>query len=208
MLKHKKLLTATMIFIVATFVVIGCSESDKSIDPISQTKHSFVGEDGKTYTYDTADPDFIEAKKQSEVLENWIERMDPYVTENKDGTYDFDHTSFEATYGELDGINKSIVKQLKEGIPIVNQKIQEKGRTGAPSAAGLYMQWHWWGITYCYTGYTAYLATAMITATGKLPYVGWLIGISYGSWAAYLTATYGGFCSNQTWNGIVWLSAP
>jgi hypothetical protein len=33
MLKQKKLLTAMMIFVVATLIVVGCSESDKSIDP-------------------------------------------------------------------------------------------------------------------------------------------------------------------------------
>lgn len=154
--------------------------------------------------------DFQSLEANAQLHETWIERMDPYVSQNKDGTYAFDSTGFAATYSSLSDADQTVVSSFIESIPVVNAKILN-GELNNMECGGA-CWYYWWGERCCYWGSTAYVAIGILQAGGLLAgFIGGIYFIAMAQWASWLNDHYGGFCLNITWAcGPVcaWLTHP
>ncbi len=134
---------------------------------------------------------------QARLYEAWIARMDPYVTQNADGTYMFNEAAFADMYGRLADSDRIVVTGLQKCIPVVNAKVKESVPSGG--AAKIWFQWYWWGYKECYSQLSAeyMLDLAQVSVYGYPAYV----------WAKYYYYHYGQFCIYHTWVGGMWISA-
>lgn len=153
---------------------------------------------------------FQSLEANAQLHETWIQRMDPYVSQNTNGTYAFDSTGFATAYSSLSDADQTVVTGFIESIPVVNAKIVsgELDNMTCGSACWNY----WWGRRCCYWGSTAYVAIGIMQVGGLLAgFVGGVYFIAMAMWATYLNDNYGGFCLNITWAcGPVcsWLTRP
>jgi hypothetical protein len=162
----------------------------------------------------------LEAKAQ--VLQDWINRMDQFVTQNSDGTYTLDRAVFLGTiqashhdvyeYFTANGqktTDAEIVEQFINVISITNAEILkgENDEVICGSAC-----WHyWWGYRCCYWGNEAHYAIAAMSfggISGPLWPIRLLLG-AYAIWAQLVHDNHDGFCINWCPIGnTIWITAP
>lgn len=170
-------------------------------------------------------PEYAEMQAQAELAQQWIQRMDPYVSQNPDGTYVMDWDGFRATLARSDPrlalslqngatatVDTKMIIGLRNGISAANKAVLADEAQGMQPAA----RWctnHWWGRKCCYTGWDAELAiwygwavAAVATVIGVVPgaimaYIAWM--------QERLNSQCGGFCVNVLWGSpFVWLTCP
>ncbi len=206
----KKISTAMMLLAMCSmmFMTIGCSDTEDG--PVAPNTNddivTFAGPDGEEIQISQAEIDKFAT--QSQTYENMIEAMDPYVTENTDGTYKFDSESYMAKYPKLEVDVQATYDELTKGIPIVNQEILAEKRTGVSSALGSACWYYWWGKRCCYWGDTGWKIVSLLNAGAFLPPpFNYVVG-GLGIYLAYYMSVYGGFCLNQSWVGGQWVTRP
>lgn len=134
----------------------------------------------------------------AERREYWIAQMGSFVTQSDDGTYVFDEAGFTAAYGSLPDTDQAVFNELKQCIPIANQKVREMPLSDG--MAKLTFSRYWWGYKECYSELSAeYMLDFMqISAYGYPAYV----------WAKYFYYNYGRFCVNHSWlPPAIWITA-
>ena len=172
-------------------------------------------------TQETVQPpgtEFSAQEAQAQRYENWIAKMDPYVTTNPDGTYTLDFDGFissirttnpkVASYFTAAGVSSEdakVIETLKNGIPLANAEILQPSAKGSvdvmlPDAAGSACWQYWWGKRCCYWGSTAQQIANYLLFGGSIsifiPILAGVSGISGALLQLYVTA-YGGFCVNM-----------
>jgi len=153
----------------------------------------------------TPENDFQSLEADAQRRQDWIDRMDPFVSQNKDSTFSLDWAGFIAQYSSLSEADQAVVNEFAEGIPVVNAMVLN-GELDNMSC-GYACWWYWWGQRCCYWGSTGVWAVALLCAGSALPVIGWGF-IIFCSWATALQTIHGGFCANRSWVGGIWLTAP
>lgn len=161
--------------------------------------------------------EFAEQQVQAERFQQWIDRMDPYVSQSPDGTYALDWHAFQQDLagsdpqlalslqnGATPGKDAKVILELRDGIPIANKALKEHPE-GVTQTAGYWCNTYWWGRRCCYTGNDGWLAVSLMSAGTGIPGLGWGFAI-YAAWAAYYMQVYGNFCGNASWAGGAWLT--
>lgn len=204
---------AAVLCMVFVPVITGCTE-----DAVNTTAPT---EEEQTTT---APSEFAEMQAQSELIHQWIDRMDPYVSQNADGTYTLDWQAFQnelaqtdpkialaLNHGATPGKDAEVIKGLRDGIPEANKAVLEGQTEGLMQTAGYSCRTYWWGRRCCYTGYDAQNMLS-IMQNGRIIWVlGWIAGFiweSYYWWADKMYNWCGGFCLNASWFGGVWVTCP
>jgi hypothetical protein len=171
----KKLLLVLLAILVAS--TLSCGRKDHVTAPLTPT---------------TSDYSALEV--QGQLYQQWIERMDPFVSMNKDGTYRFDATGFQKQYGrmvQLNPSNREIVNTLKAAIPFANADMKSEA---ANTCAGSTCWSWWWGKKCCYWGDTAqWLVAAVSVGAAVVPVIGKVASVYAAVMGGYL-ATHGRFC--------------
>ena len=137
----------------------------------------------------------VMSTQEADRIEQWVERMDPYVTQNADGTFSIDYASFQQRYTNLTPEDQAVVIGLRDGIPIMNESIL-RGRDDSIEWAACW-SW-WWGTKCCYTGNQAETIIYVATVAGVISAAYTLgLGVVVGIAAAtlnYFKNISGGFC--------------
>ncbi len=181
MLRFKSLLLVSALAFM--LVIVGCSNEESPTQAVQHQESDIPA-------------DVQQQMQLAEQYERLIEAMDPYVTEGQDGQYAFDEAGFVSQHASLPESDQQIVGQLKDGIPIANQKIQELNQSGA--AAKVWFQWYWWGYKECYSEYSAEWMLDLMSRSGYA-YPLWYVASRY-------HYSYGYFCIGHTWAGGVWIT--
>ncbi|MFA6512430.1 MAG: hypothetical protein WCV86_04900 [Patescibacteria group bacterium] len=168
---------------------------------------------------------YAQYEAQGTLIQQWIDRMDPYVTQNADGTFVCDWQAFQQDLARTNpqialalngaatpGKDAKVIVELRDGIPIANKALKEQPE-GMTQTASTRCYWRWWGRTCCYTGWDAEVAVWTNAAAAVVAGIaGGPIGagvVAYIAWVAErLTDQCGGFCINATWVGGFWLTCP
>ena len=190
-ISFKKMTTAMMLLVMCSmmFMTIGCSEN--SDNPIVNSNADEVvivttPEGEKVEILQSEIDKFI---AQSESYQNMIKSMDPFVAQSPEGEFKFDENGFIANNSDVG--NSGIFIDLKQGINIVNQKIDEQRRSGV--AAKIWYQWYWWGFKECYSEYSAHVMIDFLSRGGWASYA-----LYYA--ADYYHYHYGYFCLYRYWS--------
>jgi hypothetical protein len=202
----KKMFAWKLFFILAIMsciALIGCSTLSKPTETPAESQLYSVEE----------------VNQIAGLYESWIHTLEPFVTQNKDGTFalDWDKCLSQIAVADprLAGILREgrdlndearIILELRDGIPKCNEAILASG-SGESTALGSWCNYYWWGRKCCYTGSTAYNYIMYASWGSIVPPAGLILG-PFVKAATYLTDRYGGFCINQTYVGGVWLTAP
>lgn len=187
------------------FLTIGCSEDQDN--PVANNQDKIVTittPDGEEYQISQAEIDKFAA--QSRAYEDMIKAMDPYVTENKDGTYHFNADAFMATNPKMDELGNKVYSELTKGIPVVNKMLLSERKQAGSTALSLTCSYRWYGKKCCYTGNTAWQVAGLYTAMGFIPYIGFIPGF-VGIYLGYYAQIYGGYCVHQSWVGGYWVTS-
>jgi len=133
-----------------------------------------------------------------------VEKIEPYVTTNKNGTWTIDWQSFDKSNSNLSAKENSLLSELKIGLSLANETVLEPPK--APNESLSYwVNYYWWGRKACFTGREAYIATSLFTTgSGVAGFNPINLGLAF--LAEYYRDTYGGFCLYQTWVGGVWMT--
>lgn len=196
------------LFLALSPVFIGCDQG---------TKQTPVSVDDNTGDEQIA--------QNADRYEAWIAQMDPYVSEQKDGTYVLQWDEFcaavrsdnpqlyeEITQGNPSGnADAAVILELRDGVPVANETILAI-RSGASAASEQACWNYWWGRRCCIWGNTArYFASslsAFSTVFRYLPWISSFIIAAYFSTVVAYTNIYGGFCVNGSWIGGFWITHP
>jgi len=194
------------LMLLASFMLVmtafhGCSNQDDSPTASTGSEEVVIQDDDQI---EISDAELAAFTVQAKLYQKLIDEMDPYVTENKDGTYSFDSVGFQAVSQNFNDDDKVVINDLKKGIPIVNGMIL---KNSASKTLGSACWWYWWGQRCCYWGSTAHYYVMVLAMGGPIPVFGWGYAV-FAAWAGYFTNVYGGFCFNRTWAGGVWLTTP
>jgi len=193
----KKVATACMLLAMCSmfFMTIGCSE-DKD-NPVANSQDEMV-------TITTPDGEVLEISQaeiekftsQSKMYEAMIDAMDPYVSQNGDGTFVLDYEAFLSSQGQsLTAEEMEIAQNFNSGISVVNQKIQEAAQSG--TAAKIWRTYRWWGYQDCFSELSAINMLEVIKMV--MPPL-WF-------WANYYYYHYSYFCICHPWAGGIWISS-
>ena len=140
-----------------------------------------------------------------------VDRVEPYVTTNKDQTWSVDWEGFTAANPNLTAEEAEILVSLKEGLPLANAAVSEALKAPADVQA-YWTNYYWWGKRECYTGSSADWAIYLLRI-GSYTMVLWsrILGFTTSSMVAflsYLKSQCGGFCLYTTWWGAAWVTCP
>ena len=208
--RHRHLnITIVMAYLCSTLA--GCS-GDKSNGPMDSDRALDPPES------DDIPTEFVLDAELAARYEAWINAMDPFVTQDPEGSYHFNDEAFineirqehpevvSNLLGEAiqPSRNASIVKELLDGIALANKNHPSQGGS---EIQGWACWTYWWGRRCCYWGNDAWAMVAMASAGGAIPVFGFGL-VPYAAWAGYLTQVYGGFCINNSWVGGMWLTRP
>lgn len=190
------------------FMTIGCSDTEDG--PVAPNTNddivTFTGPDGEEIQISQTEIDKFAT--QSQAYENMIEAMDPYVTENQDGTYRFDADAFMATNSKMNELGNKVYSNLAKGIPVINQKILAEKRSSGSTALSSYCNYYWWGACCCYTGSQGWSIVSIVTISSWAPPPLKWISRSLAVYLGWYMSVYGGFCLNQSWIGGQWITHP
>lgn len=177
---NKLLLLSALAFML---VIVGCSQEESPTQSVPDQESEVPA-------------DVQQQMKLAEQYERLIEAMDPFVSQAENGQYVFDEAGFASAQSLLSGSDQQIVNQLRDGISIVNEKVQELTESGA--AAKIWFQWYWWGYKECYSEYSAVWMLDLMSRSGY--------GYSLWYYASRYHYSYGYFCIGHTWAGGVWIT--
>ncbi len=181
LLKKLAIFGIACVLIVSFGMIQGCSENDKVVEPVVQEQSDIP-------------VDVQQQLAQAEQYERLIAVMDPYINQSASGEYVFDEAGFAATQASLPVDDQTVIIQLKEGIPVVNQKLQDLIESDI--AAKVWFRWYWWGYKECYSELSAeYMLDAMQFS---------MWGLAIYPAAKWLHYHFGYFCIYHTWAGGVW----
>lgn len=177
---------------------------------------------------DETTADYSEYEATADLYTYWIEQMDPYVSEQADGTYLLDWDGFyrsiaasnpeEVRYFAVGGQptkDATVIAELRDGIPIANAAILA-AKVASPQSAeetaevlGSHCWNYWWGRRCCYWGNTGWVVAGIINAGGSIPPWGWLLW-PWRFFINYYMAVYSGFCANSSWAwpSAIWITRP
>lgn len=134
----------------------------------------------------------------------WIDRIDPFVTQNPDQTWNLDSDSFYQQYAPR-GNDAVTVTNLMGGIGMSNQEIL-KDRKGI-SPESITHRWHWWGQSWTFTGVDARHAINNMQLGALIPPFTFTLTLS-----ATLAQRYyddnGGFSICKNWFDGYWIGRP
>jgi hypothetical protein len=147
--------------------------------------------------------------------------MDPYVTENKDGTFSLKWDKFigsiQGTYPEVTKYfqgkgqpsdQTKIIEELKNCIPLANEELLKSGSFGKRCAEqSSACWWFWWGVKCCYWGTEGYVVTCAISAGSVAPWPVNIIFWGLGTYAQTIWYRYQHICLGRTWVGGFWISS-
>lgn len=137
-------------------------------------------------------------------MQTWIDRMDPYVSQNADGTFSLDYASFHQQHPNLVGDDLATVEGLRDGIPAQNGAILKDGKGGDSCQSATCWRW-WWGMKCCYSGIEAQRAIYLVTIGAIIPGLGAPM-IYLAATMQYYLNVYGVFCVTSTINNVTWIS--
>lgn len=128
-------------------------------------------------------------------LQSWIDRVDPFVSQNNDGTFTFDNVSFIQQYPNLTPADATLVEGLRQ--LIASTTIPQGGKGGDECEWAACWNW-WWGSKCCFTGREAsqIIAIAVVGGLWGGPLATAVLG-SYAAVMQYYKDVYGGFCIYQ-----------
>jgi len=140
-----------------------------------------------------------------------VDKVEPYVTTNKDHTWTVDWEGFEAANSDLTAKEAKIVSNLKKGLPLANKAVSEALKAPAQEES-VWTNYYWWGKKTCFTGTQALdYAYWFDTLTYGGFYFGGIPGLilkGYAGVCKWLAQGCGGYCFNQSWFGGIWVTCP
>lgn len=137
----------------------------------------------------------------------WIDRIDPFVSQNPDQTWNLDSDSFYQKYAPR-GNDTVTVTNLMGGIGTANQQVLKVNQGLSPE--GIIVSFHWWGWTACFEGNAAYNFRSIVSGgVALIPGVGIYIAVPlYVGLDIYAHQHGDRFCINAYWwnKYAIWLS--
>lgn len=194
------LLLIGMLSFSTTVSVVSCDRTETSVTPV-------IKEEPAQTNYEVT---LAEMQKFNDEFFAIVDRVEPYITTNKDQTYTVDWEGFEAANPNLNTDQVKLVGNLKLGIPIANAAIFAAAKAPAEEQAR-WTKYYWWGKRECYTGYDAIVMASMMQSGAAISSFYWIASAifqAYAGWAWGLYSGCGGFCFNASWVGGVWLTCP
>jgi len=211
-----------MAIVAAGLLYMACSDKSPVVStdsqPLSLSQGSSPNTSENVPETVALESDLKAMEADAELRETWIARIEPYVSENSDGTYNLDETAFQnylhesfpdlASHFSGNGLSSDasrVIEELTGSIPVVNKMILNGELDDLICGHACWN--YWWGRRCCYWGSDAHYMIFIFTIGGIVPPLTYAY-IPFAAWAQYLTSVYGGFCTNMTWIGGGWLTAP
>ncbi|MGB8656825.1 MAG: hypothetical protein WCE90_03460 [Candidatus Zixiibacteriota bacterium] len=208
MLRTNRLTRVTAILLVTVILISGCSREKEIVAPKK------------------ANDDLGNFEAKAHLYVDWIERMEPYVTESKNGTFSIDWSKFldsiQGSYPEVARYFQGngqpseltrIIEELRDGIPTANDSLSKGMTLGKVcETQGSACWWYWWGKRCCYWSAEGWRIVTILAVAGSagsyfIPPFGWVAG-AISAYLCYYMSVYGGFCLNQSWVGGLWVTRP